>query len=91
MEVGDSWPQTLTNSTFAMGLTPPWSPRHPRCHHTAPKEVSSLCPNCPLVLRAGLQGGGPEAWRHLWEGMPARKPRSEQLGGFVGVFFTPQS
>lgn len=80
--VEDSWPQTLTNSAFAVGL-------HPRCHHTALKGVSSLCPNCPLVLRAGLQGGGPEAWRHLWEGMPARKPRSEHLGGFL-VFSTPR-
>ena len=32
----------LTNSTFAVGLTPPRAPRHPRCHHTALKEVSSL-------------------------------------------------
>lgn len=78
----DSSPQTPTNSTFVLA-----SPLHgPQAslaaHHTALKGVSSLCPNCPLMLRAELWCGGPEALRHLWEGILAGKPRSEHLGVF---------
>lgn len=80
-------PQTPTDGTFAVGLPAPRAPRQPRCCHTALKGVSSLCPDCPLVLIAGLQWGtrGLEA---LWEGMPAGKPRSEHLGGFFGVLYS---
>ena len=50
-------PQTPTDGTFAVGLPAPRAPRQPRCCHTALKGVSSLCPDCPLVLIAGLQWG----------------------------------
>lgn len=72
----DSWPQTLTNSVRCG--PPPSLPPH------CPEGECSLSAQTALWYleqdsRVGDQGG---LERHLWEGMPARKPRSEHLGGF---------
>ena len=80
--IGDSSPQTPTNSTFVLASPLRGPQASLAAHRTALKGVSSLCPNCPLVLRAELWCGGPEALRHLWEGILAGKPRSEHLGVF---------